>query len=140
MGAPQSPCSSGHAVQLQALPQPRVLAPQTLDLGFQLARAGLGGALVVDAPFADRAHHLAAPRTGRLAEEIPPGGAERPDLPMSRERRGRTLAWMVGAQHPEDPRQLPAIRVRHARPPSILIRSEERRVGKECRSRWSPYH
>ena len=23
---------------------------------------------------------------------------------------------------------------------SQLIRSEERRVGKECRSRWSPYH
>ena len=23
---------------------------------------------------------------------------------------------------------------------AILIRSEERRVGKECRSRWSPYH
>ena len=23
---------------------------------------------------------------------------------------------------------------------SILSRSEERRVGKECRSRWSPYH
>ena len=22
----------------------------------------------------------------------------------------------------------------------ILTRSEERRVGKECRSRWSPYH
>ena len=22
----------------------------------------------------------------------------------------------------------------------ILERSEERRVGKECRSRWSPYH
>src|SRR2546430_6163337 len=31
-----------------------------------------------------------------------------------------------------------------ASPPSIWInlkgRSEERRVGKECRSRWSPYH
>ena len=25
-------------------------------------------------------------------------------------------------------------------PNSKLIRSEERRVGKECRSRWSPYH
>ena len=25
-------------------------------------------------------------------------------------------------------------------PHSILMRSEERRVGKECRSRWSPYH
>src|SRR3712207_7624074 len=23
---------------------------------------------------------------------------------------------------------------------SLQIRSEERRVGKECRSRWSPYH
>ena len=24
--------------------------------------------------------------------------------------------------------------------PALLCRSEERRVGKECRSRWSPYH
>ena len=24
--------------------------------------------------------------------------------------------------------------------PEGIIRSEERRVGKECRSRWSPYH
>ena len=23
---------------------------------------------------------------------------------------------------------------------AIILRSEERRVGKECRSRWSPYH
>ena len=23
---------------------------------------------------------------------------------------------------------------------AVLKRSEERRVGKECRSRWSPYH
>ena len=26
------------------------------------------------------------------------------------------------------------------RNPSAAQRSEERRVGKECRSRWSPYH
>ena len=26
------------------------------------------------------------------------------------------------------------------RPFALGIRSEERRVGKECRSRWSPYH
>ena len=25
-------------------------------------------------------------------------------------------------------------------PFDLLVRSEERRVGKECRSRWSPYH
>ena len=24
--------------------------------------------------------------------------------------------------------------------PANIFRSEERRVGKECRSRWSPYH
>ena len=24
--------------------------------------------------------------------------------------------------------------------PVVMYRSEERRVGKECRSRWSPYH
>ena len=25
-------------------------------------------------------------------------------------------------------------------PTTLSLRSEERRVGKECRSRWSPYH
>ena len=25
-------------------------------------------------------------------------------------------------------------------PVDLIARSEERRVGKECRSRWSPYH
>src|SRR2546422_11343467 len=33
------------------------------------------------------------------------------------------------------------IQTRARREPTLLwIRSEERRVGKECRSRWSPYH
>ena len=32
-------------------------------------------------------------------------------------------------------------RTAYARAPRLAeIRSEERRVGKECRSRWSPYH
>ena len=30
--------------------------------------------------------------------------------------------------------------VSRARTNNIILRSEERRVGKECRSRWSPYH
>ena len=29
---------------------------------------------------------------------------------------------------------------RRSTPRHIIVRSEERRVGKECRSRWSPYH
>ena len=28
----------------------------------------------------------------------------------------------------------------HVHDDHIVLRSEERRVGKECRSRWSPYH
>ena len=28
----------------------------------------------------------------------------------------------------------------HQQPHNVNYRSEERRVGKECRSRWSPYH
>ena len=31
-------------------------------------------------------------------------------------------------------------RITRAQSMDILSRSEERRVGKECRSRWSPYH
>ena len=27
-----------------------------------------------------------------------------------------------------------------SKPEWVQLRSEERRVGKECRSRWSPYH
>src|SRR3712207_8265594 len=30
--------------------------------------------------------------------------------------------------------------MRHHRLLELYLRSEERRVGKECRSRWSPYH
>src|SRR5256885_15134943 len=30
--------------------------------------------------------------------------------------------------------------VQMTRQGSEMVRSEERRVGKECRSRWSPYH
>src|SRR5260370_16620392 len=36
-------------------------------------------------------------------------------------------------------RMLPA-GIRGAMPRPTVMRSEERRVGKECRSRWSPYH
>ena len=33
-----------------------------------------------------------------------------------------------------------AARYQNRRPDAEAFRSEERRVGKECRSRWSPYH
>ena len=48
--------------------------------------------------------------------------------------------------HPLRPMHLLVIPKRHitslaeAEAADELLRSEERRVGKECRSRWSPYH
>ena len=36
--------------------------------------------------------------------------------------------------------QLAAMSITELRKVAKLLRSEERRVGKECRSRWSPYH
>src|SRR2546430_16356318 len=36
--------------------------------------------------------------------------------------------------------QLVLERVRVSTSEALHLRSEERRVGKECRSRWSPYH
>ena len=35
---------------------------------------------------------------------------------------------------------LNAYQEKFSRVGSPVVRSEERRVGKECRSRWSPYH
>src|SRR5260221_11410991 len=45
------------------------------------------------------------------------------------------LAWPMYADESEDqlPYNIPFINWQN-------FRSEERRVGKECRSRWSPYH
>ena len=43
-------------------------------------------------------------------------------------RRGLNVQFVVQAIDHQDQAQM------------VLCRSEERRVGKECRSRWSPYH
>src|SRR3989441_12748408 len=60
--------------------------------------------------------------------EIPPGGQTTAERHIFEEQililsgKGRTQVWQ------RDPSDM------------ITLRSEERRVGKECRSRWSPYH
>src|SRR2546430_3835609 len=68
-----------------------------------------------------------------------------PDQTRSR----RAAIWSdLGPSFTEEVAQLPACLYCGAqeflvRPPTfalVLARSEERRVGKECRSRWSPYH
>src|SRR2546427_6958865 len=48
-----------------------------------------------------------------------------------------TLAALLGAGWNTPPAWPQAVAAVKAEAP---LRSEERRVGKECRSRWSPYH
>src|SRR3712207_7497242 len=62
--------------------------------------------------------------------------------PVGRADRGLPGAGPVVAMVPFEPGE-GAAAVDHAfrvRPLQGGLRSEERRVGKECRSRWSPYH
>ena len=54
---------------------------------------------------------------------------------------GRTLLRILGVKGSDaELNKVVADWDGHALTLSILARSEERRVGKECRSRWSPYH
>ena len=55
----------------------------------------------------------------------------------------RIVGDVLGKYHPHGDSSVYFALVRMAQPWSLrypLVRSEERRVGKECRSRWSPYH
>src|ERR1017187_221457 len=45
-----------------------------------------------------------------------------------------------GRISPATPRSMSSAQVPCSQSFLVLLRSEERRVGKECRSRWSPYH
>src|SRR2546430_17074658 len=51
----------------------------------------------------------------------------------------RSIACKLGSPI-TTPSPLPPVTRAHARHRTRAPRSEERRVGKECRSRWSPYH
>src|SRR5258708_38879667 len=101
------------------------------------------------------AHRAVVDRTHRLTPQPPPG-AEGPracKMPAYKAGRRRLYvgAWKHGisvygwpqdrdggftARHPDLVTSKGTIQLR----PEDAARSEERRVGKECRSRWSPYH
>src|SRR2546429_2808287 len=69
-----------------------------------------------------------------LSQKCPRQEVETPNLlgpPLRPEDSARSLLQEVSGR----------LHVRHRPSPWFLrARSEERRVGKECRSRWSPYH
>src|SRR3989441_9781342 len=52
---------------------------------------------------------------------------------------GRSVKSHVTSRPPDPPSSSPPL-LREVSIGDSAVRSEERRVGKECRSRWSPYH
>src|SRR3989475_11306203 len=77
------------------------------------------------------------------------GRPRRPDEPRVRTTLAKQLALYVvlysplqmAADLPENYEHQPAFQfIRDVAVDWDTTRSEERRVGKECRSRWSPYH
>src|SRR5256884_9368061 len=82
-----------------------------------------------DAPFAFLATYTTRLSTHGKAQHLPLGQALREYAGAANKRRLLSLL-------------LPVHRAAETRPwlKAMIDRSEERRVGKECRSRWSPYH
>ena len=65
-------------------------------------------------------------------------GKDIPDLPGKNTFHSKELFLIYEATPGYTP--LLIVATENGKPMARLLRSEERRVGKECRSRWSPYH
>src|SRR2546422_9000083 len=92
----------------------RAVASEARDVSALVPRVRLGGR---DPPLPALAlRHLDVP-------------CLQPDLPLAAAAGGRDPRALLAALHD-----------RRGLGPRAAQRSEERRVGKECRSRWSPYH
>src|SRR3712207_9477200 len=81
----------------------------------------------------------------RSSDEVPRQGV--PTGPRSvtwQEKKDATLLWAEALDGGDPTREVPHRDAIHSVSAPFTAapreRSEERRVGKECRSRWSPYH
>src|SRR2546425_12393050 len=83
-------------------------------------------------PFMGAVKALRAPEHEIFGDVAEPRCAFAVRLEFAGRAAGQLLRDLMRALEPEDCR-ISCFFLRH-------VRSEERRVGKECRSRWSPYH
>ena len=96
-----------------------------------LGAAGAGPRLWLNAPALSSAPYAPGPVPAA------PYGAPSPLLAAPGGLAGADLAWL---SLPGQQELLRLVRPPYSYSALIAMRSEERRVGKECRSRWSPYH
>src|SRR2546425_12967581 len=117
-----------HSLRLTAVSQDRVFKRERLSVVHQPAARA-------DAPQGRCAHAVGGDIERRL--HFPVGS---PEVLFDRNDDAIASAHIVQKEITEWMELFSAKRVRHGECAPIDGRSEERRVGKECRSRWSPYH
>src|SRR3989475_2514818 len=131
----------------------RALPAQAIGQGLELERAGQydQAAAIYLATLRAEPTNLSAllglervlPPINRLGELLPAAQRAAAASPSNVALRGVLLRTYVALNEPDSGRAV-ALRWVVAAPgdeaPYREWRSEERRVGKECRSRWSPYH
>src|SRR2546422_10954811 len=127
----------------------RALPAQAIGQGFELERAGQydQAAAIYLATLRAEPTNLSAllglervlPPINRLGELLPAAQRAAAASPSNVALRGVLLRTYVALNEPDSGRAV-ALRWAAAAPGDEAPRSEERRVGKECRSRWSPYH
>ena len=81
-------------------------------------------------------------RRRRTAADEPPGLSSPPlsSPPLALWPSPPLAARLHHSWEPPGPLPIPSLDFPFLPPLQRISRSEERRVGKECRSRWSPYH
>ena len=62
------------------------------------------------------------------------------NTPVNEQRHAKRLCWEYNQTSPDEQEKRRKILQELLGTCHPMTRSEERRVGKECRSRWSPYH
>ena len=149
-GQPLTPCPppAPPAPADAALDFCHVLGQQAVKRALEIAAAGGHNVLLSGPPGSGKSM-----MAGRFAGILPPLSAEeRLEVVRvwSAVGRGAEAARMPGRpvrapHHTTSAQAMAGGAARAGRPPlpgeiSLAHRSEERRVGKECRSRWSPYH
>ena len=142
-----APLILGQAPVVPATEVSLLFAGDAMQHKAQIQSAKQGEAYDYSPCFADITHEIAAADYAVVNLESPIGGQpytgypcfSAPDeFPIALQNAGFDL-FLTANNHCLDRYTRGAIRTLHILD-SIGARSEERRVGKECRSRWSPYH
>src|SRR2546422_130080 len=109
-----------------------VVAGENGDLGWQRPR---DVAEAAGGPADARVDHrrVGRSRDGKRGEAVEHASPSRPRTQTTGRKPVRLARQGGGGGIGEDPDALPHVE-------GVQLRSEERRVGEECRSRWAPYH